>query len=79
MKEYGIWEPFAVKIQTIKTAIEVRRPGHTRASYRPSRDTASAYSCGSTDVRAYCDCWMQAACLILRIDDIVSGMKRTKK
>jgi len=22
MKEFGIWEPYAVKIQTIKTAIE---------------------------------------------------------
>ena len=24
MKDYGIWEPFAVKVQTYKTAIEVR-------------------------------------------------------
>jgi len=40
MKELGIWEPYAVKIQTLKTAVE-------------------------------------AACLILRIDDIVSGMKKT--
>jgi len=23
MKEYGIWDPYAVKAQTIKTAIEV--------------------------------------------------------
>lgn len=23
MKDYGIWEPFAVKVQTYKTAIEV--------------------------------------------------------
>lgn len=23
MKDYGIWEPFAVKVQTCKTAIEV--------------------------------------------------------
>jgi len=25
MKEYGVWEPFAVKAQTIKTAIEVSK------------------------------------------------------
>jgi T-complex protein 1 subunit gamma len=39
MKEYGIWEPFSVKAQTVKTAIE-------------------------------------SACMILRIDDIVSGSKK---
>lgn len=39
MKEYGIWEPFAVKVQTYKTAIET-------------------------------------AVLLLRIDDIVSGVKK---
>jgi hypothetical protein len=25
MNKFGIWEPIAVKMQTIKTAIEVRR------------------------------------------------------
>lgn len=39
MDSYGIWEPFSVKVQTIKTAIE-------------------------------------SACMILRIDDIVSGSKK---
>lgn len=39
MEELGIWEPFSVKVQTIKTAIE-------------------------------------SACMILRIDDIVSGSKK---
>jgi len=39
MKEYGIWEPNAVKVQTIKTAIE-------------------------------------SACLLLRVDDIVSGTSK---
>jgi len=39
MKELGIWEPYNVKIQTLKTS-------------------------------------MEAACMILRIDDIVSGMKK---
>ena len=41
MNELGIWEPFSVKVQTIKTAIE-------------------------------------NACMILRIDDIVSGSKAAK-
>ena len=39
MKEYGVWEPHAVKAQTIKTAIE-------------------------------------SACLLLRVDDIVSGVSK---
>lgn len=39
MKDLGVWEPYNVKVQTLKTAVE-------------------------------------AACMILRIDDIVSGMKR---
>jgi len=39
MKTYGCWEPFAVKAQTIKTAIE-------------------------------------AACLLLRVDDVLSGLSR---
>ncbi|CAB4399653.1 chaperonin-containing T-complex gamma subunit Cct3 [Rhizophagus irregularis] len=41
MQEYGIWEPNAVKVQTIKTAIE-------------------------------------SACLLLRVDDIVSGVSKKK-
>ncbi|CAG8507431.1 12464_t:CDS:2 [Dentiscutata heterogama] len=41
MNEYGIWEPHAVKVQTIKTAIE-------------------------------------SACLLLRVDDIVSGISKKK-
>ncbi|KAG5455973.1 MAG: TCP-1/cpn60 chaperonin family-domain-containing protein [Olpidium bornovanus] len=41
MHEYGIWEPSAVKVQTIKTAIE-------------------------------------SACLLLRVDDIVSGSSKKK-
>ena len=42
MKKANIWDPAAVKIQAIKTAIEV-------------------------------------SCMLLRIDDIVSGMKKDKK
>ncbi|CAG8744027.1 12382_t:CDS:2, partial [Gigaspora rosea] len=41
MNEYGVWEPHAVKVQTIKTAIE-------------------------------------SACLLLRVDDIVSGVSKKK-
>ncbi|CAM9103170.1 unnamed protein product [Heterosigma akashiwo] len=41
MREAGVWEPFAVKVQTFKTAVE-------------------------------------AGCMVLRIDDIVSGMKKRK-
>lgn len=41
MKTLGIWEPYVVKLQTLKTSIE-------------------------------------SACMILRIDDIVSGMKKTR-
>ena len=39
MKEYGVWEPYAVKAQTLKTAVE-------------------------------------SACLLLRVDDIVSGVSQ---
>ncbi|OZJ06392.1 T-complex protein 1 subunit gamma [Bifiguratus adelaidae] len=42
MKDYGVWEPNAVKVQTIKTAIE-------------------------------------SACLLLRVDDIVSGVSKRKE
>ncbi|ORZ10445.1 T-complex protein 1 subunit gamma [Absidia repens] len=41
MNDYGVWEPSAVKVQTIKTAIE-------------------------------------SACLLLRVDDIVSGISKNK-
>lgn len=41
MTELGIWEPYCVKTQTLKTAIE-------------------------------------SACLILRIDDVVSGTRKKK-
>lgn len=42
MKELGVWDPFAVRLQTINTAVE-------------------------------------SACLLLRIDDIVSGLKKKDK
>lgn len=41
MKSYGIWEPLAVKLQTMKTAVE-------------------------------------SACLLLRVDDIVSGLSKNR-
>jgi len=42
MNKYGVWEPYLVKVQTIKTAVE-------------------------------------AACMLLRIDDIVSGISKKDK
>jgi len=42
MKELGIWDPFTVKCQALKTSIE-------------------------------------SACLLLRIDDVVSGITKKKK
>lgn len=42
MNEYGIWEPYVVKLQTIKTAIE-------------------------------------SACMLLRIDDVVSGLRNQEQ
>ena len=42
MHQLNIWEPYVVKVQTLKTAIE-------------------------------------SSCLILRIDDVVSGTRRTKR
>ncbi|KAJ1679385.1 T-complex protein 1 subunit gamma [Spiromyces aspiralis] len=42
MNTYGVWEPLAVKLQTIKTAIE-------------------------------------SACMLLRVDDIVSGTKKSSE
>ena len=42
MRELGVWEPYAVKVQTIKTAVE-------------------------------------SACMLLRIDDIVSGVKKARR
>ena len=42
MNDYGVWEPEAVKLQLLKTAIE-------------------------------------SACLLLRVDDIVSGVRKTRE
>jgi len=42
MKEYGLWEPFQVKAQTLKTALE-------------------------------------AACMLLKVDDVVSGLASKNK
>lgn len=42
MKDYGVWEPYSVKVQTIKTAVE-------------------------------------AACMLLRVDDIVSGLAKLQQ
>jgi T-complex protein 1 subunit gamma len=55
MKEYGVWEPEAIKVQSMKTAIEVcfelLQSPTMHADYR------------------------QAACLLLRVDDICIAIK----
>jgi len=56
MSDLGIWEPYQVKAQTIKTAIEV-----------------GVFSLLLELIP------LQAACLLLRVDDIVSGMAGKKK
>jgi T-complex protein 1 subunit gamma len=55
MKDYGIWEPQAIKNQSIKTAIEVSHPSSS-VSWRLLTHA-------------------QAACLLLRVDDICSAKK----
>jgi T-complex protein 1 subunit gamma len=57
MRTLGVWEPYSVKVQTIKTAIEVRPP-----LLRAGRSDAA-----------------QASCMLLRIDEIVSGLKRKQE
>lgn len=38
MKELGIWEPLAVKLQTYKTAVEVRHPKTRHANSQIPRN-----------------------------------------
>jgi T-complex protein 1 subunit gamma len=57
MKEYGVWEPEAVKLQSIKTAVEVR-------------------FCFVLFDLLVADRNVQAACLLLRVDDICSAKSR---
>jgi T-complex protein 1 subunit gamma len=59
MKEYGVWEPEAIKLQSIKTAIEV------------SLFLMSIYLRGRSGPLIT----LQSACLLLRVDDICSAKK----
>eukprot|EP00795_Rhopilema_esculentum_P005874 gene5874-11201_t len=69
MKELGIWDCFAVKVQTIKTAME---PVFITADivFDPDRFPILAYF--KPTVIRIC----QTSMLLLRIDDIVSGSKK---
>ena len=58
----GVWDPYAVKTQTIKTAVEV--------SQRCGVESKSITSV---------ILWPQASCMLLRIDEIVSGLSHQKK
>jgi T-complex protein 1 subunit gamma len=61
MKDYGVWEPQAIKVQSMKTAIEV------------------CFSCSRVGIylvwMGLLTCVWQAACLLLRVDDICSARK----
>ena len=56
MKQLGVWDPLAVKLQVYKTAIEVRK-----------WIQAFLFNCSCA----------QTAVLLLRIDDILSGTKKS--
>lgn len=88
-----MWEPYAVKVQTIKTAIEVRACCaacmHALIDARGAhahRDRAHTKPFSGHHPPFLPPCALpptahnkqQAACMILRIDDIVSGMKKKK-
>lgn len=63
MHQFGIWEPITVKMQTIKTAIEVRE-----------KTTGSVFLL--MILLHILISMFQTAILLLRIDDIVSGTKK---
>lgn len=66
MKEHGLYESAAVKVQTLKTAIEVRSLLVSTGSVRGPGELMLGRRCLD---RA------QSACLLLRVDDIVSAKR----
>lgn len=66
MTKYGVWEPLAVKAQTIKTAIEVGCL--LFVSPLAPRLLITSFILAK-----------QSACLILRVDDIVSGVSKKNR
>lgn len=78
MNDYGVWEPYSVKAQTIKTAIEVSGPISQASLVLVCPD--SCVLARVVFVVAFADLGrsLQTAILLLRIDDIVSGTKRAQ-
>jgi T-complex protein 1 subunit gamma len=66
MHAYGIWEPFSVKAQTLKTSIEVPHP----CFLIDSSPAVFLFLSANPPLLS------QTATLLLRIDAIVSGMKK---
>lgn len=62
MKSYGLYESASVKIQILKTAIEV---GGSLESRGPSLELIT--------------CPMQAARMLLRVDDVVQATRKDKE
>lgn len=75
MKQLGIWDPSAVKVQSYKTAIEVNDDDQEELI---SNIIISFYimRCFSFLIEAIFT--FQSAVMLLRIDDIVSGLKKPK-
>lgn len=70
MKEYGVWEPQAIKLQSLKTAIEVCIAWRPEKSYLLCLPPTLPKTLGQADML-----YPQAACLLLRVDDICSAKK----
>ncbi|CAI5501155.1 unnamed protein product [Closterium sp. Naga37s-1] len=78
----SVWELYAVKVQTVKTAIEAACMLHTLAclSLIPSLHPCLLWPCQVWEPYAVkvqtVKTAIEAACMLLRIDDIVSGLKK---
>ena len=79
MRELEVWEPLSVKVQTFKTAIEVRTI-HCKSIEKYMNVYVASYD-GTVLFQSkvqFC-LPLQTAILLLRIDDIVSGSKKSKE
>lgn len=61
MREYGVWEPEAVKLQSLKTAVEVSHSIPRSNHHQHHQSAGQALMI------------IQSACLLLRVDDICSA------
>jgi hypothetical protein len=81
MAQIGIWEPLAVKIQTIKSALEVCVSVCARV-YVSVRVMVCLCRCRCVHVcatdTACAHSLLKTSVLLLRIDDILSGLKKEK-